>query len=469
MKLYNSASHQIEEINLTAQALGVYTCGPTVYDYPHIGNWFTFIRYDILVRTLRAAGFETKWVMNITDVGHLVSDADEGEDKLEKGARREGRTAWEVAQYYTDHFLDGLNRLNIDMPDVLPKATDHIPEQIELIKKLEDQGYTYRIDDGIYFNTAKFKTYAKFAGLRLNELQGGARVELNTQKMNVSDFALWKFSPQNHERDMEWESPWGRGFPGWHLECSAMAVKYLGATVDIHGGGIDHIPVHHTNEIAQSEAAFGVPYVKYWFHANHISVEGQKISKSLGNGFTLDDLADKGGSPPVIRMYALESHYRTQSKFSLDGLGAAKQRLYDLYALATLRWQYTEHETTISNTGAAISECKSAVQKALQYDLNTPQALSALSELQNKLSNGVPRMHQEPFEELLRYIDSTLGLDLLSQADIPDSIKEQLHQRGLAREQADWSSSDSIRVELSKQAIGVRDTPNGQIWYRIED
>ncbi|HET8709204.1 MAG TPA: cysteine--tRNA ligase, partial [Candidatus Saccharimonadales bacterium] len=358
MKLYNTLTRTVEEIvPLNPPVVTVYTCGPTVYDYPHIGNWFTFIRYDMLVRTLKTAGLNPKWVMNITDVGHLVSDADEGEDKLEKGARREGKTAWDVAEFYGNYFVKGLQRLNILAPDYLPKATGHIEEQIELVKILEDKGYTYKTSDGVYFDTAKFPKYADFARLDVDEQQAGARVEYNAEKRNPTDFALWKFSPKDHKRDMEWDSPWGVGFPGWHLECSAMSKKYLGATIDIHSGGIDHIPVHHTNEIAQSEAATGQPLAHYWLHTNHITIEGEKISKSLGNGITLEDIEARGFSLEAFRLHVLESHYRSQSKFSWESLEAAANRLQAYEAMADRQWQaYDAGKVTASDIRKAAQD-----------------------------------------------------------------------------------------------------------------
>jgi cysteinyl-tRNA synthetase len=338
MKLYNTLSRQIETITpIKPPVVTVYTCGPTVYDFPHIGNWFTFIRYDIVVRTLQTSGFAPRWVMNITDVGHLVSDADEGEDKLEKGARREGKTAWDVAAYYTDYFTSGLKRLRFTQPTYLPKATAHISEQIDLIRTLETKGYTYKTSDGIYYDTSKFPHYADFARLDIDEQQAGARVDFNPEKRTASDFALWKFSPADQQRDMEWDSPWGRGFPGWHVECSAMSMKYLGETLDIHAGGIDHIPVHHTNEIAQSEGATGKQYAHIWMHTNHISVEGEKISKSLGNGLTLEDLENHHIDLQAFRLHVLESHYRSQSKFSWTSLEAAQNRLHHWREVADLK------------------------------------------------------------------------------------------------------------------------------------
>jgi cysteinyl-tRNA synthetase len=463
MKLYNTPTKTIEDIEQAGETLSVYTCGPTVYDYPHIGNWFTFLRYDTLVRALKAQDYKVKWVMNITDVGHLVSDADEGEDKLEKGAKREGKTAWEVAQFYGDYFIEGLKRLNISMPDLLPKATDHIAEQIALVERLEQGEHTYVIDDGVYFDTSTFPSYANFAGLDLADQEAGARVEFNPQKRNASDFALWKFSPKGEQRDMEWDSPWGKGFPGWHLECSAMAMKYLGETLDIHAGGVDHIPVHHTNEIAQSEAATGKLFARYWLHANHISVNGEKISKSLGNGITLEEIEAKNYSLVALRLYSLESHYRTQSKFTWEGLEAASKRLNALYAMATLRWQ-TQESAPRANFSLVIEKAK----ESLFDDLATPSVLSQLSELEATLSDNL--LHPDDvdgFTDLLGFIDGVFGLDLISQSDISDDQKYTLSKRQEARDNKDWQQSDALRDELQKAGLGVRDTPSGQIWHRL--
>jgi cysteinyl-tRNA synthetase len=332
VKLYNTPERAVQTVKPKDPPLvSVYTCGPTVYDYPHIGNWFTFIRYDLLIRVLKAGGYRPKWVLNITDVGHLVSDADEGEDKLEKGAKREGKTAQEIADFYAEYFLEGMRRLNFIEPDHVPRATDHIPEQIRFIKKLESQGLTYVIDDGVYYDTSKFPGYEDFARLNLTQQQTGGRVQANRQKRQPADFALWKFSPKDGKRAMEWDSPWGKGFPGWHLECSALILKYLGETIDIHAGGIDHIPVHHTNEIAQSKALTGKPLSRHWFHTNHILVDGRKISKSLGNGITLEDVEKQGFSLVALRLLALQSHYRTQQNFTWESLEAAQTSLQSFY------------------------------------------------------------------------------------------------------------------------------------------
>jgi cysteinyl-tRNA synthetase len=464
MKLYNTLTRKTEEIKpLSSPAVTIYTCGPTVYDYPHVGNWFTFIRYDLLVRTLKASGLKPRWVMNITDVGHLVSDADEGEDKLEKGARREGKTAWDVAKLYGDYFVDGLKRLGISQPDYLPKATEHIEEQIDLIKQLEVRGYTYQIGDGIYYDTSKFPGYAAFAKLDLDDQQAGARVEVNPGKHNPTDFALWKFSPVGQQRDMEWDSPWGKGFPGWHLECSAMSMKYLGETMDIHAGGIDHIPVHHTNEIAQSEAVTGKRFANYWMHTNHISVNGEKIAKSLGNGITLEQMEEKGYDLTTFRLHVLESHYRSQSKFSWESLEAAKNRLQGYQEMAVLRWQAFD---TDPGTPGDYIETSKKILAALQDDLNSPAALATLSAFSDEVKErGLSTTELEAFNSLLTFLDNTLGLNLLSGQDISPEQKQLVAERHATRQNKDWEKSDQLRDQLKEQGIGVRDTARGAIWY----
>ena len=462
MKLYSTLSKQIEEIvPIKSPVVTVYTCGPTVYDFPHVGNWFTFIRYDLLVRTLQASGLKPKWVMNITDVGHLVSDADKGEDKLEKGARREHKTAWDVAAYYGEYFLDGLQRLNFRTPDYLPKATDHIQEQIDMVAALESKGYTYTISDGVYYDTSKFPKYANFAQLDLDEQQAGARVEYDPEKRNPSDFALWKFSPKDHQRDMEWDSPWGKGFPGWHIECSAMSMKYLGETLDVHAGGIDHIPVHHTNEIAQSEAVTGKPFAHIWMHTNHISVEGEKISKSLGNGITLEDIEDHGISLEAFRLHVLESHYRSQSKFSWDSLRASQQTLLNFKNWASLRFQNFDSPRLTTDYREALQSFGSEMQD----DLKTPGALAILNGMIARADElGVD---SSAVEEAAGIVDAYFGLRLLSTTDIDASQKELIAAREQAREAKDWAKSDELRNQLMNEGIGLRDTAQGTVWYRI--
>ena len=464
MKLYNTLTRQVQTIQpINPPEVTVYTCGPTVYDYPHIGNWFTFIRYDLLIRTLKASGFNPKWVMNITDVGHLTSDADTGEDKLEKGAKREGKSAWDIANYYYEYFTHGLNRLNMTKPDIMPRATEHIKEQVDLIKKLESKGFTYIIDDGVYFETSKFPHYADFAQLDLDEQQAGARIEYNPQKHRPTDFALWKFSPKDRQRDMEWDSPWGKGFPGWHIECSAMSMKYLGNTLDIHAGGIDHIPVHHTNEIAQSEAATDQKFANLWMHTNHISIEGNKISKSANNSVTLEDIEAKKLNLMALRLHVYESHYRSQSKFTWKSLTAAEQRLNTLQALADLVWQ----PKSTTSTGIDFSSEYQNILNYLQDDLNSPAMLAKLSELQDKLEVDLLGPNDiEPFKMFLNKLDDLLGFNLAIRKDITVEQNKLIEARQTARDLNKWDQADEIRQQLLIQGIGLRDTPHGVIWFK---
>jgi cysteinyl-tRNA synthetase len=468
MRLYNTLTRQVDEVSpLNPPQVTVYTCGPTVYDYAHIGHWFNYVRMDTLIRVLKSAAFETKWVMNITDVGHLVSDADEGEDKLEKGAKREGKTAWEVAEFYTQDFLECMHVLNMLEPDFIVKATDHIPEQIALIQTLESKGYTYIIDDGVYYDTSKFEGYAAFASLDLNEQQASGRVTVNQQKHNASDFALWKLSPVDHQRDMEWASPWGKGFPGWHIECSAMSLKYLGPTLDIHTGGIDHIPVHHTNEIAQSEAATGQRFANLWLHSNHVSVNGEKVSKSLGNGIRLQAIIAQGLSAAAVRLHIHESHYHTQSKFSWASLQASQNRFDHWQAVSDLRWQPQKLENT-EQVSRLIAAARQAILLQLQDNLNTPRALSLIDELFSDVElQLLTKQSATVFSEFLDFINATLGIDLTTSESINGGQQQLINNRQMARTSLDWAKSDELRAALVKQGIGLRDTSNGPIWFRL--
>jgi len=455
--------------------VSLYTCGPTVYNYPHVGNWSGYIYWDILVRILQANDLKVTRVMNITDVGHLVSDADDGEDKLEKGARREGKTAWEVAAFYTDDFMKGINRLNLIKPDHITKATEYIEQQLELVRILKSKGFTYQIDDGIYFDTAKFPTYADFAELDLEAQRAGARVEFNPEKRNHSDFALWKFTPAGETRDMEWETPAELtdeneerlGFPGWHLECSAMAMALLGETLDIHTGGIDHIPVHHTNEIAQSEAANGVIFSNNWLHNNHLKVNGTKISKSLDNGYTLDDLEAKGYSPIEFRLFVLQSHYRSEGNFTFENLDAAKNRLLNWRNVAALRHQiHSTLEKSDDAKSVSAYAASQALVEALSNDLDTPEAFKIIDDVFSRITNsGLNHIHQYALTSFLETVDDTLGLQLIeSTTDISDDLKRLIIERERARDSKNFEAADNLRDQIEKSGITVRDTADGTIW-----
>jgi cysteinyl-tRNA synthetase len=502
VQLHNTLTGVVEDfVSQEPNYVKLYTCGPTVYDYLHVGNWFGYIVWDVLVRVLQANDYTVDRVMNITDVGHLVSDADDGQDKLEKGAKREGKTAWEVATFYGDDFLASIPRLGLIAPTHITKATDFIPQQLELVRTLKQKGFTYQIDDGIYFDVSKFPTYADFAHLDLAALQAGARVEFNPEKRNHSDFALWKFTPAGEKRDMEWATPeelledgirqmeYGEqavtdansqspianrqimGFPGWHLECSAMAMSLLGHTLDIHTGGIDHIPVHHTNEIAQSEAATGSVFSHFWLHNNHLKVDGTKISKSLENGYTLDDLEQKGFSPLDYRMFVLQTHYRTEGNFTFDNLTAAKNRLRNWRNIAALRHQ--THDTINDDDDKANDDgslslyaTSQAVIEALNNDLGTPTALAIIDDAFSKLTNRkLDDIHQHGLISLLETIDDLLGLQLLTTTpDINDDMKRIIIERRSVRAHQDWNASDRLRDEIAKNGIMIRDTATETVW-----
>lgn len=462
LKFYNTPSRKIEEFKpINPENVKVYTCGPTVYASPHIGNWVAFIYWDILVRTLQLNGYNVTRTMNITDVGHLVSDEDDGEDKLEKGARREGKTVWEVAEFYTNEFLKGMHDLNLITPDNLSKATDFIPEQIEIIENLSKKGFTYKTSDGIYFDTAKFPKYADFAHLDLENLKAGARINFNPEKKNLSDFALWKWSPKDKKRGMEWEYCGRMGFPGWHLECSAIAINTLGETIDIHTGGIDHIPVHHTDEIAQSETFTGKTFSNYWLHCNHMTSDGKKISKSLGNGFTLEQIISQGFSPMDFKMFVLQSQYRTESNFSFENLKSAQNRLKNWQNIASLRWQVKGNDGTIPSLAT-----KQIILEEVNDNLDTPKALAKIDEIFSEIIKANPeKLNYSNLLELLEFIDKLLGLNLTtSTPDIPDEIKIKIIERNNARAEKNWAKSDEIRDELLSKNIILRDTPKKSFW-----
>lgn len=469
MKIFNSKSLKIEQIKpLKEKNILMYTCGPTVYDSPHLGNWDCFLRWDILVRLLESQGYTVKRVMNITDVGHLVSDSDEGEDKILKGARREGVTAWNIAEKYTNEFIEGMKRLNMISPTYLTKATDYIEEQIEFIKDLETKGYTYRTSDGIYFNTNKFVDYPKFARLDIENLKEGARVKINKEKINPTDFALWKFSNENEKRDMEWPSPWGIGFPGWHIECSTMALVKLGKTIDIHTGGIDHIPIHHTNEIAQSEARNEITFANYWAHCNHMLIDGHKISKSIGNTFRLNDLFSKGFTADDFRIFVLQSHYRKESHFSWDNMISAKNRVNRWRKLSALVYQL---DSKYKNSGFCLEldAYKNKVSEAMNNDMNSPLALQIIDEAFNYVDNNgkIDKRSSHCLLNFIEYIQQIFGIKIIVN-DISKKQKDSINKRGEFRKNEKWHESDSIRNKLMKEGIGIDDKTEQQRWYWID-
>jgi cysteinyl-tRNA synthetase len=454
--LYNSLTRKKEEFKpIEPGKVGLYTCGPTVYNYAHIGNLRTYIFEDILKRVLVYNEYVVKHVMNITDVGHLTGDRDMGEDKMEAGAAREGKSAWDIADFYTRAFKKDINHLNILSPDIWVKATDTIPEQIALVATLEEKGYTYRTADGIYFDTSKFKDYTKLSHQDLEALKEGARVERNPEKRNPTDFALWKFSPQGTKRQMEWDSPWGLGFPGWHLECSVMSMKFLSNQLDIHCGGTDHIDVHHTNEIAQSEAATGKPFFNFWMHGAFLIIQGgKKMAKSEGNFLTLENAFLKNDiNPLVYRFASFLTHYRKPMEYSDDGIEAARNGL--------LHVQNQVRQILAAGVDAKLpvnAEFKNKFIEALNDDLNMPRAMAVIQEmLKSKMSAA------QKYSSILDF-DRVLGLQLdqLDQAQaLPEAVQKLIAARQQARQAKDFASSDQLRAEIEALGYQVQDTQDG--------
>ena len=448
IKLYNTLTRKKEVFKpLKKGQVGVYTCGPTVYWYQHIGNLRTYIFADILKRVFLYNNYKVKHIINVTDVGHLTSDADTGEDKIERAAKREGKTAREIADYYLRIFQEDFKKLNILEPNSWPKATEHIKEQIELIKKLEEKGFTYKTNDGIYFNTGKLKDYGKLARLKIRGLQAGKRISLG-EKKNKTDFALWKFSPLGEKRQQEWDSPWGIGFPGWHIECSAMSMKYLGENFDIHTGGQDHIQIHHTNEIAQSEAATGKPFVRYWLHGAWLLFKGRKISKSIGGLYTISELEGLGFEPMDFRYLCLTTHYRKPLSFTIDNLKTARnsyQRLKNI--ISELKPEKGANKKYLGDFKTAIND-----------DLDMPGALRVLWKLlRDRKAGGKLRTIKE--------MDRILGLDLLKKEKIviPQKIKKLIEQREKFRKAGNFKEADEIRKKINNLGFIIEDTEKGAV------
>jgi len=439
----------------------MYACGPTVYHYAHIGNLRTYLFEDLLRRSLEYFDFKVRHVVNITDVGHLTNDQDDGEDKMEKGAERTGKSVWEVAEFYTKKFKEDLKHLNILPPVIWCKATDHIKEQIELIKKLEERGFTYRTSDGIYFDSLKFPRYANFARLDIAGLKSGARIDTG-EKKSATDFALWKFSPTNRKRAMEWESPWGIGFPGWHIECSAMSMAHLGETIDIHCGGTDHIRVHHTNEIAQSECATGIQFSRFWMHGEFLKETSmEKMSKSNGDFITLDVLIKKGFDPIAYRLFSLTSHYRSYLNFSWGAMESAQESLNALRR---------KTEPFIGLEGKAESldarEWSSKFKEYIADDLNSSAAIGILN-----LTLADSSLNASEKAALINEFDRVLGLGLLKKTEKKEHSLEEvakiealIEERNFARIVKNWSESDRLRDVLLSLGVIVKDAKDSTSW-----
>ncbi len=448
MKLYNTLARKVEEFTpQDTERVKMYTCGPTVYSFAHIGNFTAYIYWDLLIRTIRLNGWKEDRVLNITDVGHLASDADDGEDKMEKGARREGKTVWQIAEMYMNDYLANFRSLNLIEPTQICRATDFIEEDIALVDALDKKGFVYETSDGLYYDTSKFASYADFAHLVLENLKAGARVEFNSEKHNASDFALWKWVREGEDHAMQWEYRGRAGYPGWHIECAAIIHEKLGETIDIHTGGIDHIPVHHTNEIAELEGAYDKQMSRFWVHNNFITIDGEKISKSLGNVYMFSDLIAKGFSHLDYKMWVLQGHFQSERNFSFSDLAAARQRLMNYRNFAALRWQ---------KPATDMSEVRAAILEQLNNNLNSA---GALAELDKAIKNNVPS------NEFVEFLDEAFGLKLAeSTPDISDELKAKIAERKQAKTERDFAKSDALRDEIAEAGIKLLDGANEMLW-----
>jgi cysteinyl-tRNA synthetase len=449
LQLYDTYTRSLRKFApLHPPEVGIYTCGPTVYDYAHIGNLRTYIFEDLLIRTLKFNGYQIRRVMNITDVGHLTSDSDSGEDKMERGSLRTGRSAWDIAAFYTQAFREDMQRLNILEPDIWCRATEHIPEQIEFIRCIEEKGFTYRTSDGIYFDTSHLSDYGYLARLDIEGLQAGNRVDVG-EKHHPTDFALWKFSPPGQKRQMEWESPWGTGFPGWHIECSAMSEKYLGPFFDIHTGGEDHIPVHHTNEIAQTEACYGTRLANFWIHGYFLQLGEAKMSKSSGEFLRLQTAIDRGYDPLAYRLFCMSAHYRTKLNFTWEGMDGAATTLNRLHTAAY----------ELGAPGVLDEDFVGRFTDQVNDDLNLPRALAVAWDL---LRSELPAPAKKA---TLLCFDEILGLNLgewqPAETVVPAEIQELLEQRQTARKEKRFQDADAIRGQITQAGYEIEDTPQG--------
>ena len=441
MKLYNTLTRKVENFKPLGDTVKIYTCGPTVYNFPHIGNYAAYAYWDLLVRCLRLNGYKVKRVLNLTDVGHLTSDGDEGEDKLEKGARLEGKTPFEIADFYAKVYLDNYAAMEFLPADVIARATDYIAEDMKAVDLMTEHGYTYETRDGVYFDTSKFAGYADFAKLDLAGLQAGARVDFSSEKRNVSDFAVWKFIQPGEKHAMRWDYLGRPGYPGWHLECATIIHKELGEPIDIHTGGIDHIPVHHTNEIAETYAAYGTQLSRFWLHCDFITIDGQKISKSLGNTYTLEDLEKRGFSPMDYKMWLLSGHYQGTRNFTFESLEASHNRRQNWRERIALCYQK-------EIGGGHFAEILGAVSN----NLNSAEACALIDNLELDLSDW-------------EKVDALFGLRLIDDTpDVSAEMYDLIHERDVARANKDFAKSDKIRDELRGRGIILNDSPDGAAW-----
>ena len=466
MKLYNTATRKLEEFKpQNPEKVTIYTCGPTVYSSPHLGNFAAYIYWDLLLRTLIANGMKPYRILNLTDVGHLTSDGDTGEDKLEKGAKREGKTVWEIADFYIDQFQDGFTKLDLLDPVKWARATDYIEESKVLVEQLIKNGFTYETSDGIYFDTSKFPDYDKFARLDLDHQKAGARVALSSEKKNPSDFAVWKFIKPGELHAMRWDFLGRPGYPGWHLECSTIIHEELKEPIDLHTGGIDHIPVHHTNEIAQTFGAFNQPLANYWLHCNFLTIDGQKISKSLGNIITLDDLEQKGFTPADFKLWLYQGHYRSERNFTWSDLAAAKARRLKWQNTYVARFQQTSKEDrSLRGQMLSVDETKFANFKqeiiaALNDDLNSAAAFAAI----DAHLEDMQLLDWNTIEALFALNIANVDRDAEYEA-LDEKLKPLIKERNEARDRKDYQTADQIRDRLAQQNLTLLDTAEGTFW-----
>lgn len=472
MKLYNTLSRSIEDFKpIDEKMVKMYTCGPTVYNYAHLGNLRTYIHEDILVKTLKYLGYNVKRVMNVTDVGHLESDADEGEDKMLKGAKRENKTVWEVAQYYKDAFFSDVKKLNIENPDVVARATDYIEDYIKFIKGLEEKGYTYIANGNVYFDITKVDDYTKLSGMDLDQLKTASRedVSVDIHKKSPQDFVLWFTKSKFENQAMKWDSPWGIGYPGWHIECSVISLKNLGDQMDIHCGGVDHIPVHHTNEIAQTESYTGKPWVKYWWHGEFLIDQEGKMSKSRGEFLTLSLVEKKGYKPLSYRYFVLNSHYRKQLAFSFDSLASAENAYMKLKNRVKAIKDGTGSDLSSVELSESANKFKEEFKGCLEDDLNTANAITVLfNMLKSDDVNSAEKI------KLVEDFDQVLSLDLLKEDeveeihdDMVEYVEEMIAKRQEAKKNKNYQLADEIRAELLEKGIALEDTRQGVNWKKI--
>ena len=458
LKLYNTLTRKKEEFRPINDTVRIYSCGPTVYSYAHIGNFRAYVFMDTLRRVLKYNGYKLKHAMNITDVGHLESDADEGEDKIAKAARKENKDPMEIARYYTEIFLRDFDRLNIDRPEIICKATDHIQEMIEYVSEIVKNGYGYETSRGIYFDISKLDKYPVLSDRKIDEQIAGARVEVDKEKRNPEDFALWIKAPEKHL--MKWESPWGLCYPGWHIECSAMSQKYLGEEFDIHTGGVDHIPTHHENEIAQSKGKSGKIPAHFWMHCNFLTIDGGKMSKSLGNIYTLDTLKEKDIEPLAYKLLCFSSHYRNKLNFTFEGAMSANT------SLQRLREGYKKHLVGTEDVEEkVINDFEEKFHSAINDDLNMPIAMSVVWDVVR-----YPKKAKALANLLLKF-DSIMGLNIDKEEEreeLPEEIQKLLEERKAARENKDWELSDKIRDIIKEKGYIIKDSQKGMIVEKLK-